>query len=112
MFWVGDSLEKLRGFPEEVRQAIGYALHAAQQGETTPQTKLLRGMSGGVYEIVDDFDTNTYRAVYVAKLASGLYVLHCFQKKSKTGIKTPKSDLEMIKSRLKLAKEQDKESMP
>ena len=87
-------------------------MHVAQQGETTPQTKLLRGMGGGVYEIVDDFDTNTYRAVYVAKLASGIYVLHCFQKKSKKGIQTPKSDLEKIKARLRRAKEQDKEGMP
>jgi len=55
-------------------------------------------------EIISDHNKNTYRAVYIAKLGDDIYVLHSFQKKSKTGIKTPKQDIDLIKQRLALAK--------
>ncbi len=85
LFWVGSSRSDLREFPEEVRHAVGYALHVAQQGQKHPNAKPLKGFSGaGVLEVVEDFDGDTYRAVYTVRFASGIYVLHAFQKKGPT----------------------------
>ena len=104
--WVGSSLEDLKDFPEEVQQAVGYALYLAQCGEKHPWAKPLKGFKGaGVLEVVEDFDGDTYRAVYTVKLAGVIYVLHAFQKKSKQGIGTPQQDIELIETRLKRAKE-------
>lgn len=104
--WVGSSLEDLKEFPEEVQQVVGYALYLAQCGEKHSSAKPLKGFKGaGVLEVVEDFDRDTYRAVYTVKLAGVIYVLHAFQKKSKQGIATPKQDIELIDTRLKRAKE-------
>jgi phage-related protein len=85
-------------------------LYLAQVGSKHPHTKPLKGFSGaGVLEIVDNFDGDTYRAVYTVKLAGVIYVLHAFQKKSKQGIATPQQDIELIKERLKRAEEHYKE---
>jgi len=104
--WVGSSLEDLKTFPEEVQQVVGYALYLSQCGEKHPSAKPLKGFKGaGVLEVVDNFDKDTYRAVYTVKLAGVVYVLHAFQKKSKQGIATPKQEIELIETRLKRAKE-------
>ena len=104
--WIGSSLDDLKEFPEEVQQVVGYALYLAQCGEKHENAKPLKGFKGaGMLEIVEDFDSNTYRAVYTVKLADVIYVLHAFQKKSKRGISTPKQDIELIEARLKRAKE-------
>lgn len=105
LVWVGSSLDDLRGLPEEPKRAIGYALSEVQEGEYPRNAKPLSGL-GGVYEIRADHDTNTYRAVYVVNLGANLYVLHVFQKKSKSGIATPPADMNLIRARLKLAKEE------
>ena len=98
--WVGSSLDDLKEFPEDVRQTVGYALYLAQWGEKHPSAKPLKGFKGaGVLEVVEDFDGDTYRAVYTVKLAGVVYVLHAFQKKSKQGIKTPQADVNLIKQR-------------
>ncbi|HEY9641076.1 MAG TPA: type II toxin-antitoxin system RelE/ParE family toxin, partial [Coleofasciculaceae cyanobacterium] len=95
--WVGSSLDDLKEFPEDVRQTVGYALYLAQCGEKHPSAKPLKGFRGtGVLEVVEDFDGDTYRAVYTVKLAGVVYVLHAFQKKSKQGIATPKQDIDLI----------------
>ncbi len=104
--WIGDSLDNLRQFPVEVSRTIGFALHLVQQGEMPTNAKPLKQL-GGVYEIVQPYNTNTYRAVYIAKLEHAVYVLHCFQKKSKTGKSTPPKDIKLIEQRLKLAKAHD-----
>jgi phage-related protein len=86
---------------------MGYALYQAQLGRKAPSAKPLAGFGGaGVLEIVEDFQTNTYRAVYTVKFARLVYVLHAFQKKSKKGIATPKPEVDLIKRRLRFA-EQD-----
>jgi len=104
--WVGSSLENLKTFPEEVQQVVGYALYLAQCGEKHPSAKPLKGFKGaGVLEVVENFDKDTYRAVYTVKLAGVVYVLHAFQKKSKQGIATPKQEIDLIETRLKRAKE-------
>ena len=104
--WVGSSLEDLKQFPEAVRQDIGYALYLAQCGEKHPSAKPLKGFKGsGVLEVVENFDGDTYRAIYTVKLAGVLYVLHAFQKKSKQGIATPKQDIDLVEARLKRAQD-------
>jgi phage-related protein len=104
--WVGKAKEDLRDFPKEVRQRVGGALWDAQIGLNAPYAKPLKGFGGaGILEIVDDFDGDTYRAVYTVRFASVVYVLHAFQKKSKRGIATPKAELNLIEQRLKRARE-------
>ena len=99
--WMGSSRDDLRGFPPQVRGDIGKALYAAQQGETDPAANPLKGFGGArVMEIVDRYDTNTYRAVYTTQFAGRIYVLHAFQKKSKSGIATPQKDIDLIRRRL------------
>lgn len=105
--WIGSTKADLSAFPEEVKDAIGYALYVAQQGGKHGHTKPLRGFGGaGILEIVSDHDGDTYRAVYTVRLAGRVYALHAFQKKSKRGLKTPKSEIELIRSRLKRAEEE------
>ena len=104
--WIGSSLNDLKDFPDEVQQVVGYALYIAQCGDKHPAAKPLKGFKGaGVVEVVEDFDGDTYRAVYTIKFADMVYVLHSFQKKSKQGIATPKQDMDLIEARLKRAKE-------
>ena len=104
--FIGSSREYLRKFPEDVKQDIGYALFEAQRGQKPAAAKPLKGFSGaGVLEIVENFTGGTYRVVYTVRFQKVVYVLHCFQKKSKHGIKTPQKDIDLIKQRLKLAEE-------
>ncbi len=100
--WVKTSLKDLKSFPEEVQREIGYALDRAQAGKKYLHAKPFKGLDG-VVEIVSDFDTNTYRALYATKIGDVIYVLHCFQKKSKKGIETPKQQVDLIKQRLNIA---------
>lgn len=103
---IASALDDLKEFPEDVKDVMGYALELAQRGKKHPDAKPLRGFSGaGVLEIVDDFDGDTYRAIYTVKFEGVLYLLHSFQKKSKHGIATPKQDIELVEKRLKAAKE-------
>ncbi len=104
--WMGSSKDDLSGFPAEVKADMGQALFLAQQGEKSPSAKPLKSFAGaGVLEVIDDFDGNTYRAVYTVKFSSRVYVLHAFQKKSKSGIRTPKVEIDRIILRLKAAQE-------
>ncbi len=97
----------LAAFPEEVKDAIGYALYVAQQGGKHPSAKPLRGFGGaGILEIIEDHAGETYRAVYTVRFARRIYALHAFQKKSKSGIRTPKSEIDLVKSRLKRAEQE------
>lgn len=104
VMWVGSSREDLRAFPELVQKGVGFALWFAQIGDKHPHAKPLRGFGGGgVLEIIEDSDGNTYRVVYTVTFADLVYVLQCFQKKSKRGAKTPKPDVDLIKARLRVA---------
>jgi phage-related protein len=98
--WIGSSRRDLRGMPKKIRQDIGQALYAAQQGETDPAAKPLKGFGGArVMEIVERYRGGAYRAVYTAQFADAVYVLHVFQKKSTSGIATPRPDMELIRRR-------------
>ena len=90
---------------------MGYALHLAQTGLKHPTAKPLKGFGGAkVLEFVEDYQKDTYRAVYTVKFSDVVYVLHAFQKKSKKGAATPKPDMDLIKRRLQDAAEYDKEN--
>lgn len=95
----------MKGFTDEVKDEFRYALHVVQEGATPSSAKILKGFNPAVVEIVSNYNTDTFRTVYTVKLEHEVYVLHCFQKKSKTGIKSPKQDIDLIKRRLNEAKE-------
>jgi phage-related protein len=89
-----------------VRREIGHALYAAQQGDTDPSAKPLKGFGGAaVMEIVAPFDGNTWRAIYTVRFLDVVYVLHAFQKKSKSGIATPTAEIALIRQRLAAAQQ-------
>jgi phage-related protein len=104
--WVGSAKRDLDAMPEDVKDVFGHAIDLAQAGGKHQDAKAMSGFgSAGVLEVVEDFRGDTYRAVYTVKFAGWIYVLHCYQKKSKRGIKTPKEELELINVRLKAAKQ-------
>ncbi len=108
--WVGNTRRVVQEFPKDVRGIVGQALYAAQIGMKHHNAKPLKGFVGSsVVEIVADFDRDTYRAVDTVKLKDVVYALHAFQKKSKTGITTPKKEIDLIKQRLKKAARHYKE---
>jgi len=102
LIWIGSSKKDLMAFPEGVKDVLGYALHLAQRGEKHLDARPLKGFGGAkTLEVVEDHQGDTYRAVYTVKFEGYVYVLHCFQKKSKKGIATPKPDMDKIRARLK-----------
>jgi|SRR5215510_2465522 len=104
--FVGNALKDLKSLPEQVTGVFGYAIFRAQCGEKHPDAKPLKGFGGaGVLEIVENYDGDTYRAVYTVKFEGVVYVLDAFQKKSKRGSELPKVDMERIRLRLKVAQE-------
>ncbi len=107
--WVGDSKKQLKKMPEDVQKQIGGELYFAQKGEMPPHAKPFKGIASGVFEVKDDFETNTYRLVYAVQIGTRLYVLHAFQKKSTMGIATSKKDIDLIVRRYKEAVELEKE---
>lgn len=104
MQWIGSAKQDLLQMPERVQQVFGFALYLAQIGGIHPAAKPLKGFrSAGVVEIVEDWRGDAYRAVYTVRFANAVYILHCFEKKSKRGIETPKRDLDLIRERLRQA---------
>lgn len=105
-FFIGSALRDLRELPDEVCDTFGKAVLQAQYGGKSAKAKPMKGFGGaGVLEIVEDFDTNTYRCMYTVRFAEAVYVLHTFQKKSTQGKTTSERDLELIRARLKAAEE-------
>jgi phage-related protein len=104
--FVGSAREDLRRLPKQVTYVFGYAILLAECGKRHPDAKPLKGFGGaGVLEVVENYDGDTYRAVYTVKFEGVVYVLDAFQKKSKRGSELPKVDMERIKLRLKAAQE-------
>ena len=101
--WLGDSLRELRTFPAAVQDEMGYAIYLAQRGDKHVSAKPLKGLGAGVLEVVSNHRGDTFRSVYTLRFADRVFVLHAFQKKSKSGIATPKAEIELIKQRLKQA---------
>ncbi|PIX95589.1 MAG: addiction module toxin RelE [Hydrogenophilales bacterium CG_4_10_14_3_um_filter_63_21] len=110
LIWIGGSKKDLMALPTDVRKFFGHALDFAQRGGQHGAAKVLKGFGGaGVLEVVEDHISGTYRAVYTVKFEDAVFVLHCFQKKSKSGISTPKEDMDIIRARLKVAEALAKE---
>jgi len=104
LIWIGGSKKDLLALPTDVRKFFGHALDFAQHGDQHDAAKPLGGFGGaGVLEIVEENMGNAYRAIYTVKFKEAVFVLHCFQKKSKRGIATPKEDMDIIRARLKVA---------
>lgn len=105
LIWVGSSYKDLTDFPPLVCQEMGYALFQAQNGQMHKHAKVLSNMgSAGVQEVRENDKSGTYRVVYTVETKEFVFVLHAFQKKAKSGITTPKQELELLKSRLKEAR--------
>ncbi|MDR3416085.1 MAG: type II toxin-antitoxin system RelE/ParE family toxin [Nevskia sp.] len=105
----GSSYKDLSALPDDVQDTFGYALDLAQRGLKHDHAKPFTQAGGGVMEVVEDDDGKTYRAMYTAKLPNAVYVLHCFQKKSKSGKATPREDVALIEQRLKAAEAHSKQ---
>lgn len=102
--WIGSSHRDLMALPADIRRFFGFALSLAQAGDKHDAAKVLKGFGGaGVLEVVEADTGGTYRAVYTVRFAEAVFVLHCFQKKSRRGIATPKEDMDIVHARLKLA---------
>lgn len=109
--WIGSSHKDLMALPSVVRRFFGFALSLAQAGDKHDAAKVLKGFgSAGVLEIVENHTGGTYRAVYTVKFPEAVFVLHCFQKKSKRGIATPKEEMDIIHARLRIVEALIKES--
>jgi phage-related protein len=105
LIWLVDSLARLTGFPPMVRKKLGFAVYQAQIGQKHESAKMLHGFTEMVWQVRADDPSGTYRAVYVAQFGDAIYVLHAFQKKSKSGISTSQRELDLIRQRLQLARE-------
>src|SRR3954451_2554803 len=104
--WVGSSYKDFRAFPDSVQDAMGYALYWAQTGDLHHSAKPLRGFGGAsVIEIVEDYSTDTYRAIYTVRFSGIVYILHAFQKKAKRGRKTPDQEIDLVRRRLRTTEE-------
>ncbi len=108
--WIGSSKKDFIAFPKAVRKEMGHALYMAQEGGKHKNAKPLKGFKGAsILEIVEEDGSGTYRTMYTVQFAEVVYVLHAFQKKSKTGIKTPKQEIDLVEIRLKWAQQKYKE---
>jgi len=103
LYWAGSAKKELLAFPEEVVDDFGYALGMVQQGGVPPSAKPWKGEGSGVFELVEDHRGDAWRVVYTVRFEKAVYVLHCFQKKSPSGVRTAKTDIELIHERLKVA---------
>ena len=103
LIWIASTLRDVKEFPDHVRHVVGFALFQAQCGGKHLHAKPLKLKGGGVLEVVEDFDGDTYRVVYTVRFDEVLYVLHAFQKKAKQGIRTPKHEMDVVAARLRLA---------
>lgn len=104
LFWVASSWADLQQFPEAVQDGLGVALSVAQFGGKHPAAKPWKGEGPGVLEVVEDYRGDTYRAVYTVRFAEAIYVLHVFQKKSPSGIRTSQRDIRLISQRIQAAR--------
>jgi len=112
ILWIGSSKSDLLGFPTDVVSEMGYALGVAQFGGKHPAAKPWKGEGPGVFEIVESFRGDAYRAIYTVRFEGAVYVLHAFQKKSPSGIRTARTDVDLVAERLKRAREHYESNQP
>lgn len=104
LFWMASSKRDLLAMPDRVRREVGFALGLAQRGGKHADAKPWKGEGPGVFEVVNDFDGATFRSVYTVRFEKAVYVLHCFQKKSPSGTRTARTDIDLVRERLKAAR--------
>lgn len=104
LHWVGSAKKDLLAFPEEVIDDLGYALGFVQQGGVPPSAKPWKGEGPGVLEMIEAHRGDTFRLAYTVRFEDAVYVLHCFQKKSPSGLRTARTDVETIHRRLTAAR--------
>ena len=103
--FIASALDDISAMPDEVKRVFGFAIRMAQRGERHPDAKPLKGFGGaGVLEVIEDYDSDTYRAIYTVKFAGMVYVLDVFQKKSKQGSRTAKHDIDRIKVAIEIGR--------
>jgi phage-related protein len=102
LHWVGSSKREFLSFPAAVKEDMGNA-SSSHSSATAPTAKPWKGLGPGVLEIVESHHGNAYRAVYTVRFEKAVYVLHAFQKKSPSGIRTAKRDVDLVAERLKTA---------
>ena len=105
MSWVKAARKEFDSFPEGARIDVLRALTIAAEGSKADIAKPMQGLGSGVYEIALRHRGNAYRVVYALHIDTDIWVMHAFQKKSKSGIKTPQEDIQLIRERLKRLKE-------
>jgi phage-related protein len=103
LYWVGSSKKDLLAFPADVVDDLGYALSVVQYGGVPPSAKPWKGEGPGVFELVEEYRGDAFRTVYTVRFEKAVYVLHCFQKKSPSGVRTALQDVGLIRERLKVA---------
>ena len=103
LFWEGSSKKDFKEFPIPVQKDMGVALFVVQLGRTPESAKPWKGLGSGVYELLEDHRGDTFRAVYTVRVGDAIHVLHAFQKKSKSGVRTPAEEIAKVKTRLKQA---------
>jgi phage-related protein len=101
LLWVGTSRKDYADFPMAVQESCGFELFLAQTGQFPPSAKPLKSLGGGIVELISRYDGDAFRTVYTVRFERAIYVLHAFKKKSKSGIKTPQTDIDLIKRRLR-----------
>ena len=105
--WVASSKKDLKEMPLKIRERFGFGLYQVQLGRRPENSKILRGFgSSNVSELITEIEDGTFRAVYTIEFENAIFVLHVFQKKSKSGIETPKKEKELINNRIKLAQQE------
>jgi phage-related protein len=105
VFWVKAARKTFERFPAGARERIAQALDIAAEGRMATIAKPMKGLGSGVFEVALKYRSDAYRVVYAVQIGEALWVVHSFQKKSTTGIKTPKAEVDIIRSRLKQLKE-------
>jgi len=110
LYWEGSSKKDFKKFPLAVQKDMGVALFIVQLGGMPNSAKPWKGLGSGVYELAEDYEGNTFRAIYAVVLGNAVHVLHAFQKKSKAGIATPQPDVKLVKARLKAVRARNMEA--
>src|SRR5665213_2032861 len=103
--WIEAARRDFEDFPEDVQRDMFDALTVAAEGGKSDKAKPFKGLDGGVFEIALRYRTDAFRTIYAIKIEADIWVIHAFQKKSKSGIKTPQAEVDLVRDRLKRLKE-------
>jgi phage-related protein len=103
--WIKAAQKDFLAFPEGAQTEVLRALSIVAEGQFPDIAKPLKGFGSGIFELALKSRGDAFRVVYAVQIEDDIWILHAFQKKSKSGIKTPKAELDLITERLKRLKE-------